>query len=52
VRPLVEKYVCHGLTLTFVNCCGGTVGGTKTTLEELVQLQIECQAGPIAYADC
>lgn len=52
VRPLVQEHVCHGLNLAFVNCCGGVVGGEKKKLRELIQLQIECQAGPLAYADC
>lgn len=52
VRPLIEKHICHGKQLTFVNCCSGTVGGKKKEPEELVRMQIECQAGPIAYADC
>ena len=53
VRPLVEKHVCHGKQLTFVNCCSGTVGAPKPKDEkELILLQIKTQAGPIAYADC
>lgn len=52
VRPLVQAHVCHGQNLTFVNCCGGIVGGTKPLPDAIVQLQIDCQAGPIAYADC
>lgn len=52
VRPLVEKHVCHGKQLSFVNCCGGRVGGEKLTEGELIIYQIQSQAGPIAYADC
>jgi len=52
VRPLVQEKVCHGQELAFVNCCSGVVGGKKKTIEELLQFQIECQAGPTAYADC
>lgn len=52
VRPLVQEHVCHGLELMFVNCCNGQVGGTKKDPNELVRFQIECQAGPLAYADC
>lgn len=52
VRPLIQDKVCHGEELAFVNCCSGVVGGKKKTIEELLQLQIECQAGPTAYADC
>lgn len=52
VRPIVERHICHGLNLTFLNCCNGIVGGDKKTADELVDLQIGCQAGPIAYADC
>ena len=52
VRPLVEQYVCHGKRLQFVNCCSGATGGKDMALEELVRLQIRCQAGPLAFADC
>lgn len=52
VRPLVEQYFCHGERLTFVNCCGGKVGGEKPKEKDLLILQIHSQAGPIAYADC
>jgi len=52
VRPLLQEHICHGLELAFVNCCNGQVGGKKKGPAELVQFQIECQAGPIAYADC
>lgn len=52
VRPLIEAEVCHGERLTFLNCCNGKVGGEKPTDAELLRLQIECQAGPLAYADC
>lgn len=53
VRPLVEKHICHGQPLMFLNCCGGRVGGKKENEpEELIELQIQFQAGPIAYADC
>jgi len=52
VRPLVEQHVCHGERLQFVNCCSGQVGGKKKEPEELIKLQIECQVGPLAYADC
>jgi hypothetical protein len=52
VRPLIEERVCHGQKLQFVNCCNGQVGGDKKTLADLVQLQIECQDGTLASADC
>ncbi len=52
VRPLVERHVCHGQSLTFFNCCGGQVGGKRKDPDELIRIQIECQAGPLAYADC
>ncbi len=52
VRPLVERHVCHGQPLTFFNCCGGQVGGKRKDPDELIRIQIECQAGPLAYADC
>jgi len=52
VRPLVEKHFCHDEKLTFVNCCGGKVGGQKPKDDDLLILQIHSQAGPIAYADC
>ena len=49
LRPLASKYFCHGKQLTFVNCCKGKVGEPP---EDLLDLQIKTQAGPIAYADC
>jgi hypothetical protein len=53
VRPLVERHICHGMQLTFLNCCGGRVGTPKPKDdEELIRLQIQMQAGPVAYADC
>jgi hypothetical protein len=54
VRPLVERHICHGQELMFLNCCGGQVGkpAKPHDPEELIRLQIQMQAGPIAYADC
>lgn len=52
VRPLVQEHVCHGMELAFVNCCSGQIGGKNKDSLDLVQFQIECQVGPIAYADC
>ncbi len=52
VRKLVQEHFCHGQQLTFVNCCGGKVGGQKPKDDELVIYQIQSQAGPIAFADC
>ncbi len=52
VRPLVEEHICHGKKLTFVNCCGGKVGGEDLPKAALIEYQIQSQAGPIAYADC
>ena len=49
LRPLASKHFCHGKPLTFVNCCKGKVGEPP---EDLLELQIQTQAGPIAYADC
>lgn len=49
MRPLASKYFCHGKQLTFVNCCGGIVGVPPKNIQ---LLQIQQQAGPIAYADC
>ena len=49
LRPLASKHFCHGKPLTFVNCCKGKVGEPP---EDLLELQIHTQAGPIAYADC
>src|ERR1700674_4960800 len=44
VRPLVEKHVCHGKQLMFLNCCGGQVGKPKPKdEEELIRLQIQMQ---------
>ncbi|HUD03086.1 MAG TPA: hypothetical protein VMR46_03710 [Candidatus Paceibacterota bacterium] len=52
VRPLVQERICHGMELAFVNCCSGQVGGDKKDPAALLRWQIECQAGPVAYADC
>lgn len=51
LRPLASKHFCNGKTLTFLNCCGGNVGKPPQRLN-LLQLQIEMQAGPLAYANC
>lgn len=52
VRPLVQEHICHGATLTFVNCCNGKVGGEKKPLAELIDFQIASQDGSIARPDC
>ncbi|MFZ2720223.1 MAG: hypothetical protein WAZ27_05135 [Minisyncoccia bacterium] len=52
LRPLASKHFCHGKRLTFVNCCKGIVGEPPEDEEDLLDLQIKTQAGPIAYADC
>lgn len=53
LRPLAQKYFCHGKRLMFVNCCKGKVGEPpKDEEEDLLDLQIRTQVGPIAYADC
>ena len=49
LRTLASKHFCHGLQLSFSNCCRGTVGEPPA---EPMLVQIQCQAGPIAYADC
>lgn len=49
LRSLASKHFCHGLQLSFFNCCKGVVG--KPPAEPML-VQIQCQAGPIAYADC
>jgi len=49
LRPLASKHFCNGKELTFINCCKGLVGKQP---DNLLLLQIQCQAGPIAYADC
>ncbi len=49
LRYLASKHFCHGLPLSFFNCCAGTVG---TPPKELMLRQIQCQAGPIAHSDC
>lgn len=49
IRPLVSKHICHGKELTFINCCKGVVGKRP---DNILQLQIQCQVGPIAFADC
>lgn len=52
LRPLASRHFCHGKELTFVNCCGGVVGGEKKTPGQLMELQIAMQDGRIASADC
>ncbi len=49
LRDLASRHFCHGLKLSFFNCCKGFVGVAPKN-PELVQIQ--CQAGPIAFADC
>lgn len=49
LRSLASKHFCHGLPLSFFNCCKGVVG--ILPLEPML-VQIQCQAGPIAYSDC
>jgi hypothetical protein len=49
LRSLASKHFCHGLQLSFFNCCKGVVG--KPPGEPML-VQIQCQAGPIAYSDC
>ncbi len=52
LRKLASKHFCHGKRLVFVNCCGGKIGGDEPKAEELQDLQVKMQAGPIAYSDC
>lgn len=53
LRPLAEKHFCHGMQLTFINCCGGKLKGKgRPTLAEVIKLQIQMQDGTIARADC
>lgn len=56
VRRLVEEHICHGMELTFYNCCGGKVAQPKPKDERdrdaEILMQIQMQAGPVAYADC
>ena len=49
LRPLASKHFCHGHALAFVNCCGGVIGRPPPRIN---LLQIQSQAGPVAYADC
>lgn len=49
LRKLASKHFCHGLELSFFNCCGGTVGKPP---KELMMTQIRHQAGPTAFSDC
>ncbi len=52
LRPLAEKHFCHEKRLTFVNCCNGIISEFPPTREEIALLQLQAQAGSIAYADC
>ncbi len=49
MRPIAEEKICHGKKLTFVNCCGGTVG---TPPENVFLDQIKTQNGDRAKPDC
>jgi len=49
LRTLASKHFCHGLRLSFFNCCKGVVG---TAPEEPMLVQIHCQNGEIATPDC
>jgi hypothetical protein len=51
LRRLASEHFCHGLPLTFYNCCRGTVG-EEPDKEEQTKEQIQSQDGTIAYADC
>jgi hypothetical protein len=52
MRPLAEKHFCHGMRLTFVNCCGGKVEPKPPRRLDVLVLQIKHQDGQIAKADC
>ena len=49
LRALASKNFCHGLQLSFFNCCKGVVGAAPA-LPMLIQIQ--CQDGTIARPDC
>lgn len=49
LRALASKHFCHGKQLSFFNCCKGVVG---TPPVQPMLIQIQCQAGPVAYSDC
>jgi hypothetical protein len=49
LRPLAVKHFLDGLPLTFINCHRILVGIRPP---DLLLLQIQCQVGPVAYADC
>ena len=49
LRELASKYFCHGLRLSFFNCCKGVVG---TVPDHPMLVQIHCQNGEIASPDC
>lgn len=49
LKALAEEAFCHGQPLHFFNCCKGVVGKAP---EDPMLIQIHCQAGPIAHADC
>lgn len=49
LRPIVSQEFCHGLPLTFLNCCKGTVGKVP---EDLMLAQIHSQSGHTGTPDC
>lgn len=52
LRELAERHICHGKTITFYNCCAPATGDHKPPRREMLLTQLQCQAGPVAYADC
>jgi|GEM_PF-859836 len=52
LREIAQKHFCHGLHLSFLNCCGPVMGVEPPLITKLMRRQIEMQDGTIAHADC
>lgn len=53
VREIVRERFLHGREIVFYNCCSGQVPPKDEPVPQpSAILQLQMQAGPIAYADC
>lgn len=54
LRDVAEKHFCHGMKLSFLNCCGPVVAPEKDMPDKktLMLRQLHMQDGTIAHADC
>jgi hypothetical protein len=53
IREIVKERFLHGREIVFYNCCSGQVPAKDEPVPEPSALmQLQMQAGPIAYSDC